>query len=493
MSYHGARVLLGLLLALVASPAALAQPVEPTEEEQQDLQVLDALQRAIARARDRVFPALVNVEPVIEDYEGGKKVKQLATGSGVVIDAQGHVITNYHVAGKAKLLFCTLSDKQRIRAHTVGSDPQTDIAIVQLHLEELEGELHCAALGDSRALQVGEFVMAMGSPLALARSLTLGVVSNVERVMGVEEDMGIEEGQKTGMLNLWIQTDAAINPGNSGGPLVNMRGEVVGINTRGATFANTIGFSVPINTVKQILDQLLEHGEVRRAWTGLRLQPRLREAGEASREGVTVAGVVESSPAERAGLRPGDVLTRFGDQPVSAEFIEEIPPVLNLMASVEIGESVTVTVLRDGKERQVTLVTQALQDFLGEEHEIEAWGVTVRSITDHMRREHRLASTAGVLITGMAAGKAFGEAEPPVRVDDVILALDNRPVSDLETFRQVASELIADRREPILVKLTRGRGSLLTAITPEYESGSGGAPPEAVPEDEPAAEPEEEN
>ena len=227
-------------------------------------------------ARDRVFPALVNIEVITVQYWGGKEHKGQSFGSGTVITPEGHVLTNFHVAEDGKKFKCTLSDKQEISATLVGDDPLTDLAILKLNLSELKNPnmpLPVAQLGDSDEVEIGDTVMAMGSPWALSRSVTRGSVSNTERILsGSDDDAGemqFDRDQRTGMFNRWIQHDAAINPGNSGGPLVNLEGDVIGVNTRGGS---NMGFAIPSNLAKVVAKNLIEHGEVPRSFYGFTLK-----------------------------------------------------------------------------------------------------------------------------------------------------------------------------------------------------------------------------
>ncbi|MCK6461418.1 MAG: trypsin-like peptidase domain-containing protein, partial [Planctomycetes bacterium] len=234
---------LPLLALLLLPPAAGAE---------------DPLEARVLAAKDKVFPALVHIVNVEEGFALGRRQKSVSTGSGFLVDGKGHIVTNYHVAGEGKLLVVTLASKKEVEAKLVAGDPYTDLAVLKVDpVEAFAGsEPVFATLGDSSRLQEGDFVVAMGSPLSLSRSVSFGIISCRERTLDSLEVAGHE----TGKYNTWLQTDAAINPGNSGGPLVNLAGEVVGVNTRAALLANNIGFAIPSNVVRDVVEALLREG-----------------------------------------------------------------------------------------------------------------------------------------------------------------------------------------------------------------------------------------
>ncbi|MFQ6009119.1 MAG: S1C family serine protease [Candidatus Zixiibacteriota bacterium] len=260
---------------------------------------LSVAQDEIYLARDKVLPALVHIQPVIKNYNTGELEKMEVVGSGVIFHPEGYVVTNYHVAGKAERILCTLYDKELVEAEFVGGDPLTDIAVVKLNLAAYRGTIHVAEFGNSDSLQVGQYVLAMGSPLALSRSVSAGVVSTKDRYFS--PNVRLPSGERTGKYNLWIQTDAAINPGNSGGPLVDLSGRVIGINSRATLFANNLGFAIPINVVKKVTQAILTEGKVTRSWIGLHCQA-LQELedyfGTSQNTGVLISSIDPGSPAE---------------------------------------------------------------------------------------------------------------------------------------------------------------------------------------------------
>ena len=368
------------------------------------------LQDRILEARDRVSPALVNVQPITDVYSSGERRSSTGVGSGFIFDDQGHVITNYHVAGKAKRLIITLSNRERVSGVLVGEDPLTDIAVLKLDLREGQHAPAPVTLGDSDGLRVGQYVMALGSPLALQRSLSFGVVSSKDRFLS--DEFKLPTGEKTGSFNTWIQTDAAINPGNSGGPLVNLDGEVVGVNSRGAFGASSIGFAIPINIVKEVARDLIAKGKVSRSWLGLTFQPleELAQYFEAEQvEGAVIRSVDPDSPAERAGVRAGDVLLSYGGERVSAQFTEELP--WHLQAHRRYAgrrESVSLVIARGGEELTLGATTEEQGESSSGEMDCESWGFTARGITRELALEFSLPDQRGVFVAGVKPnGVAF--------------------------------------------------------------------------------------
>ncbi len=465
-------MLRGRHLALVAI-LACGVPLAPADSRTDaDAPSLSALLSAVRKARDRVYPALVNIQPVFDYYAAGKKLAGTATGSGVIIDAEGHVITNHHVAGDARSLIVTLSDKSRLPATLVGSDPMPDIAVIRLDCSERKQKpLPMASLGRSDHLEVGEWVLAMGSPLTLARSLSLGVVSCVDRYLDpLQFD---DPDERTGIFNTWIQTDAAINPGNSGGPLVNLAGEVIGINARKHVLADNIGFAIPIDIVREVVTCLVRDGHVERSAIGIECQPLLeghgRDASTAG-TGVLVAAVRAGSPAEAAGLREGDVLVSYDGETISALFDEELPAARKRMADPKVGKAVEVVVRRAGEEKRFRVVTQDLGRFSGQEEDDPMLGLTAKGITDAMARERRLLSTVGVLVTGVQIGGPAHTAEPRLREGDVIVELAGLSVGSLSELRRAEEASRAQLPGGVLLKVRRQRDLLWIVLKADPES-----------------------
>ncbi len=443
------------LLTLAALAAALSAPSATAG---------DAPGRDVDFAREQVYPALVNIGVVSRQFAGGRIERFPSAGSGVIVSPAGHVITNFHVAGESDHLTCRLPSKEEIDADVVAHDPLTDISILKLRLDTRKDRnlpIPFAKIGDSSKLEVGEPVLAMGNPLTLSSSMTLGIVGNPSRVFtsftGSDMDeLDLGEGQMTGLFTSWIQHDALILPGNSGGPLVNLRGEVVGINELGG---GGVGFAIPSNLIKNVLNQALAYGEVRRGWFGVTIQPVERLG---LKSGALVSAVQPGGPAEKAGIVPGDVLTAFDGIPVVAVHFEEIPGTYKWMADYAAGQTVRVTVLAGGKERSVDLAVAKMEKYLDEEHEVKNLGLSVRGITGPMALMRRYPDANGVLVTGVRPGFPASDAKPTLSEGDVVVELDGKKVTDYASFAAIADAL--GKKGGIGVRVRRGSDDVVTVL-----------------------------
>jgi len=301
----------------------------------------------ITTAKEKVFPALIFVKPIRETYEDGKKERQQVFGSGVIISQDGLAVTNHHVVDKAVEINCVLWNKDHVPATLIGQDKETDLALIRLKWDRKE-PLPFARFADSDRVTEGQFVMALGAPFGFTRSISLGILSNTQRYIGFRTMY---------KYNLWIQTDAAINPGNSGGPLVDTQGRIVGINTLGITFGS-MGFSIPSNEVKKIVARLKKDGKCVRAWTGLELQA-LKDFDSNtfidSEDGVLIKGVEEDSPADRAGVRSGDILLQVNGKKIHGMYVEQLPHIRWALADLPAGKPVRLTIRRAGRDQAVEL------------------------------------------------------------------------------------------------------------------------------------------
>jgi serine protease Do len=423
-------------------------------------------------ARRKVYPALVNIAVVYRYFNSGRAQRAPAGGSGVIISPDGYVLTNFHVAGHTTHITCTLSDGQALEAHVVADDPLSDLSVLKLSRagRALNAPLPYAALGDSDKMQVGDRVLAMGNPLMLSSSMTLGIVSNTKRVFtdftGTEmEDMELDEGEKTGTFTRWIQHDALILPGNSGGPLVNLNGEVVGINELGS---EGVGFAIPSNLARLVSQDIIHHGQVRRGWLGLSVMP-VDKMGRTT--GALVSSVTPASPAARAGVQPGDILLALDDLPVSVRFFEQVPLFYQRVSRLPAGHSARLRLLREGQPRSLVARVAPLEPSLGVEQELRGMGVTVRSLTAAMALARHLPDAQGVLVTGVRPGLPFEAAQPPVAADDVIVAVNGRSTPSLAAFRQAvdACEKTALGRSGFPVSLRRKDENLVVIVKTESD------------------------
>jgi len=365
----------------------------------------------------------------------------LGQGSGFIVSDDGYILTNNHVVGDADKVTVRLSDGREYTATIIGTDPQSDVAVIKIDAEDLP----VLALGDSDALEVGEWVIAIGNPFGLSHTLTAGVVSAKGR-----SGVGITDYED------FIQTDAAINPGNSGGPLVNLDGKAVGMNT--AIFTRSggymgIGFAIPINMVKAIRDQLIEHGHVTRGYLGIAIQdltPDLAKTFELeNQKGILVAEVTEDSPADKAGLKAGDVIVEMNGKPVS-----RVSSFRNRVSLTPPGTKIKLTVFRDGKQKTLSVKVGKMPEgglaAGGPSHALEQLGLTVRTLTRELARQYGYWGETGVLVTAVEAGSVAELAG--IRAGMLIKEVNRKRVKTAEQFRQALEETPAHGVVLLLVK-----------------------------------------
>ena len=470
-------LLIVMSFVLTGCASTASAPDEPTD-------LRDRFRAMVAEARDSVFPALVHVEVTAATYWDGREQRYRSTGSGTIISPDGLVLTNAHVTDSGIEFFCVLADKTRLRATLVGEDPMTDLALLRLHPDDGESGARflAAAFGNSDELQVGDQVLAMGSPFALDRTVTYGIVSNTDRVFTAGADNEVEpmflSGHRTGVLTNWIQHDALINPGNSGGPLVDINGRIIGVNTRGGSGA---GFATPSNLAKRVADALAEYGEVPRTTIEIDLL-HLERTGFT--RGVFVDAVTSDGPAARAGVRPGDVILDVNGQQVTALFPEQIPPVMAMFSERTPGETVQLGILRDSEPMTISVVLERLLPDSGRELALREWGVSIREITPFMARTRRLESTDGVLVAGVRSGGPASLAEIPVSWGDIIQQIDGTPVRTVaEMLKAYEAFLEADRRderpEKVLVQFDRNGKNYVSLF--DTEESKTPEPPRELP------------
>ena len=443
-----------------------------------------SLETATKLARDRVYPATVRVDARHAEFVGGEKRRVGGSGSGVIFDDQGHVLTNYHVAGRADELTCILFNKERVKARLVGSDPWTDLAVIQLDLGEIREKgltFQHASFGTSAPIEEGESVLAIGSPFGLSRSISSGIISCHDRILGEGLDLG--GGLETGVFNTWIQTDAAINPGNSGGPLVNFRGEVVGINTRGGG-GNDLGFAVPIDVAKEVVRQILEKGKVTRSTIGLTLQPlqdleTFFEVGKT--EGAIVSSVESDGPAAKAGIRAEDILLEFGGEKVEARYPEQLFDLRRRVSQTPVGAKVQVRLKRGSEVLALEITTEELTTVRSEEVNFEKWGLIGQNITDRLAQREKLSNTKGVYVTGVRRGEPAEKGG--LDRGDIIVRVGEKDVPNVGDLQKEYDAAVRGKQTMVLLRVRRGLSILPVLLKIDYTEPKEPAP--AKPADQP--------
>ncbi|MCB1587534.1 MAG: DegQ family serine endoprotease, partial [Xanthomonadales bacterium] len=427
-----------------------------------------------ADAVQRAAPSVVNVfaskitrqanhplfdEPLFKRFFGDQVSKprykrENSLGSGVIVDADGHIVTNHHVIADADSIRVQLADGRVADAKIVGRDPDTDLALLRIGLERLP----VMPLGRSDQLQVGDVVLTIGNPIGLSQTVTQGIVSATGRSLPNE------------VYVPFIQTDAAVNPGNSGGPLFNAQGEVIGVNSQ--ILSRTGGyiglsFAIPIRTAMQIAQQLKSKGFVERGWLGVLIQPVTRELAENfdldRPVGALVAQVTPDSPAEAAGIEVGDVILGFEGQNV--EESQQLPA---MVAATAPGSEVKLQILRNGKRRTLDLTIGTLPEERSasngnrsiQRDTNDRLGVRVADLSDD-EREALGVSEGGVVVTDVGRGAA-GQAG--IRSGDVITQVNRRTVEGVESFNDLVENV--DDDESILLLVRRGEGALFIVIDP---------------------------
>jgi len=354
--------------------------------------------------------------------------KQPGQGSGFIIDKSGYIVTNNHVVEGADTIKVILKDDTEYSAEIVGRDPVTDIALIKV---EAKRNLPTVPMGSSENLRVGEWVAAIGSPFGLEHTVTAGIVSAKGRVIG------------SGPYDDFIQTDASINPGNSGGPLINMRGEIVGINTMIIAGGSGIGFAIPIDQAKDIIAQLKTGGEVTRGWLGVTIQDLKGSLAEyygvQDKSGVLVASVVPGDPADRAGIQPNDIITEVEGKKVTTS-----RDLTNLAAKLDVGDTAKVTVLRDGRQKTFDvkvgkrpLTMAAVSDHQRQKKEGE-YGFQVTELTPQVAQRYNIKETTGVIVVKVdpnGKGQAAG-----IQQGDLIIEVNRKNVASVEDFNNLIDQ-----------------------------------------------------
>jgi len=438
-------ILLSLGVSLSA-PGWAAEPVASPAGAVSGLQILEEIQTVITELAEKTKPSVVNLFPITTTGKGREFGQERipnspGSGSGVIVDPDGHIITNNHVIGDATEIEVRLSDKTKLIAQVVGKDPDTDLAVLKVTTDK---PLPSVKFGDSTGVRVGQWVLAVGNPFGLDRTVTLGVVSGIGR-----ENVNLSRYEN------YIQTDASINPGNSGGPLFNLRGEVIGINTAIINFAQGIGFAIPSNMAKLVLQQLVAQGRVVRGWLGVGIQPLTPELakkfGVQENEGVLVNEVFEKDPAAAAGIKPGDVITR-----IEGTVVDTPNKLSRVVAGLAPGATTKVEIVRNLQRMVLDVALTERRDHVVAasipQSKTEArLGLDVQDLTAALAEKFKLQETRGVLITKVEPGSlALSEG---LREGDLIKEVNRTDVNSVGEFTAATSKV--RRGETVLLRVVR--------------------------------------
>ncbi|HEX2967352.1 MAG TPA: DegQ family serine endoprotease [Syntrophorhabdaceae bacterium] len=373
--------------------------------------------------------------------------QQKSLGSGFIVDRDGYIITNNHVIEKADQIKVKLANGKEFDAKVIGRDSKTDLALIKIAGSP---DLRPLRLGDSDALKVGNWVVAIGSPFGLEQTVTAGIVSAKGRTIGA------------GPYDSFIQTDASINPGNSGGPLINTLGEVIGINTAIIASGQGIGFAIPVNMAKEVLPQLKNNGKVSRGWIGVSIQEITPDLANSfnlkQRKGALIADVIKDGPADKAGIQRGDIITEFDRKQIDSA--KDLP---RAVAAVPAGKSVTVKLLHNGTDVNRNITVSEMKD---EKDEItktssgKKLGINVQNITPEMARAFSLGDTNGIVVTQVQPGSPAANAD--IRQGDIIKELNRKPVRDTQDLVQGIEQATNGN---LLLFLKRNENSFYVSIT----------------------------
>lgn len=410
------------------------------------IRMLEEIQTVITDLAEQAKPSVVNLFPIVgagrpRESTGDRAPSASGSGSGLIVDNEGHIVTNNHVVGDALEVEVRLFDKTKLIAQVVGKDPDTDLALLKVTADR---PLPYARFGDSGAVRVGQWVLAVGNPFGLDRTVTLGVVSGIGR-----ENVNLSRYEN------FIQTDASINPGNSGGPLFNLRGEVIGINTAIINFAQGIGFAIPSNMTKQVIQQLIARGKVVRGWLGVGIQPLTPELakkfGVTEGEGVLVNEVFEKDPAAEAGIKPGDIILT-----IDGSVVDSPNKLSRLIGALPPGAAPKIEVVRDFtrqtltvplSERRDTAVTASLPQSRTE----VKLGLDLQDLSAGLAEKFKLRETRGVLITKVDPG-SLAHAEG-LREGDLIKEVNRADVATVGEFTVAITKV--RRGDTVLLRVLR--------------------------------------
>jgi serine protease Do len=452
-------------IAIIGSTVLDARPgpsrsASASSSSERDLNAPQSSDRtAIDKAIAAVYPSLVRISVVALQWSGGREIKLESSGSGTIVSADGYVVTNHHVAGRVQRIVCTLPTHEEIPAELVGTDPLSDIAVLRL-LPDEPRRFPAAKFGKSAGLRRGDPVLAMGSPLALSQSVTRGIVSNTDMMMpqAFGNALGLLDGEDVGTVVKWIGHDAAIYPGNSGGPLVNLAGEIVGVNE----ISFGLGGAIPVDLARDVFEAIKREGRVRRAWLGLELQPRVSQA---TTSGALVSWVADGSPADTAGLEAGDLLVRVNDAAVDVKFIEQLPALNQMLLALSIDSVARLTVRRGDRTIDTAITPVERPVAASMPTELRTWGLVTADISASEAREMGRTSVDGVRVVSLRPGGPADQAKPSLARMDVIVEIDGQPVRSVEELEARTDALLSSSsKASVLVGFDRGLERRLTVV-----------------------------
>jgi serine protease Do len=443
-------------LSLIAAIGVVGSPSVSPAKETGGLKALTELQDVFVDLAEHVKPSVVNISTgTATPPKSGERFRQRpespSSGSGVIIDKNGYIVTNNHVVGDAEEVQVRLLDKRKFTGKVVGRDPDTDLAVVKI---ESKTPLPTVPIGDSTQVKVGQWVVAVGNPFGLEHTLTVGVVSALKR-----ENVNLSRYED------FIQTDASINPGNSGGPLFNIRGEVIGINTAIINFAQGIGFAIPSKMVQDIYPQLIAKGRVSRGWLGVGIQTVTEELATQfnldKEQGVLVNEVFDGEPAQKAGVQPGDIILK-----VDGTAVDTPTSLAKVVAGLTPGKPAKLKILRNGEQLDLPVLLSERKDESEAPQAVPVktpesiLGLAIENITKETADQMKLKDTAGVLVTKVDEDSLAGRGG--IKEGDVIKEINRHAIADSEDFRKASEALKPD--EGVLVRIIREQRGLFLVL-----------------------------
>ncbi len=418
------------------------------------------IRRVVRRAGEKVFPSLVYIRSVCSNLENGRDAANSVSGSGVLISGNGEILTNYHVVDKAKSVRCMLYDSFASEAEIVGADKDLDIALLRLKKLPEKHKLPVAELYPEHVRE-GDFVMALGAPWGLTRSVSIGIISCARRYLPVN-----------GNYNLWYQIDASISPGNSGGPLIDTSGRVVGINTLGVMQGGTIGFTIPSYVIIEVLDRLRKYGRANWTWCGFQLQP-LRDFDTDTYfdgdSGVIVSGTDPESPARKGGFLPKDRIVECNGVKITALNQEDLPDIKRKLGLLEFGKKADFKVIRNGKEISISIVPVEKGRVEGGELALPRWGFSAKSVNRFDNPDlFFYAPEGGVFVFGI---DYFGNAvRAGMEKNDLILSIGGEKVKKLEEVKKIYDRAIKNLNKSTRIEIVVSRNGRNNTLVLNYST-----------------------